>query len=294
MANTKRKDKSRKVLRKGESQRPDGTYQFRWTDENRKRHCIYARNLDDLRYKEDEIDKDKKDGIKAEARYTSLNDMYELWRDLKRGIKNNTFENYKYMYETSGALITMETENYQIDGKKGNWIATDTIIIDGKQFYLMEHQVYRDQAQGVILDAYGKMVVEECKKFDEKTKQKIHDYIQQQVPLNPIDQLKQNGKLRLEHYQKFYQNGTYERSRESGTEANYDMVDGLVNNQKKNPEKLLDARSNKQTPRNQQDVKPKKRRSVIKRLHQKQIAIARRSGKPIPKYLDQEMERKRG
>ena len=195
---------------------------------------------------------------------------------------------------TSGALITMETENYQIDGKKGNWIATDTIIIDGKQFYLMEHQVYRDQAQGVILDAYGKMVVEECKKFDEKTKQKIHDYIQQQVPLNPVEQLKQDGKLRLEHYQKFYENGTYERSRESGTEANYDMVDGLVNNQKKNPEKISDARSNKQTPRNQQDGKPKKRRSVIKRLHQKQIAIARRSGKPIPKYLDQEMERKRG
>ena len=95
---------------------------------------------------------------------------------------------------TSGALITMETENYQIDGKKGNWIATDTIIIDGKQFYLMEHQVYRDQAQGVILDAYGKMVVEECKKFDEKTKQKIHDYIQQQVPLNSVEQLKQDGK----------------------------------------------------------------------------------------------------
>ena len=195
---------------------------------------------------------------------------------------------------TSGALITMETENYQIDGKKGNWIATDTVIIDGKQFYLMEHQVYRDQAQGVILDAYGKMVVEECKKFDEKTKQKIHDYIQQQVPLNPVEQLKQDGKIRLEHYQKFYQNGTYERSRESGTEANYDMVDGLVNNQKKNLEKISDARNNKQTSRNQQNNKPKKRRSVIKRLHQKQIAIARRSGKPIPKYLDQEMERKRG
>ena len=175
---------------------------------------------------------------------------------------------------TSGALITMETENYQIDGKKGNWIATDTIIIDGKQFYLMEHQVYRDQAQGVILDAYGKMVVEECKKFDEKTKQKIHDYIQQQVPLNPVEQLKQDGKIRLEHYQKFYQNGTYERSRESGTEANYDMVDGLVNNQKKNQEKTSDASSNNQTSRNQQDGKSKKRRSVIKRLHQKQIAIA--------------------
>lgn len=30
----------------------------------------------------------------------TLNDMYELWKDLKRGLKNNTFENYKYMYET--------------------------------------------------------------------------------------------------------------------------------------------------------------------------------------------------
>ena len=68
----------------------------------------------------------------------------------------------------------------------------------------------------------------------------------------------------------------------------------FAENQKKNPEKISNARSNKQTPRNQQDGKPKKRRSVIKRLHQKQIAIARRSGKPIPKYLDQEMERKRG
>ena len=43
---------------------------------------------------------------------------------------------------SSGALITIDTENYHIDGKKGNWLATDTIIIDGRQFYLMEHQVY--------------------------------------------------------------------------------------------------------------------------------------------------------
>lgn len=34
-----------------------------------------------------------------------------------------------------------------------------------------------------------------------------------------------------------FQNGMYERSHESGTEANYDMVDGLVNNQKKAVEK---------------------------------------------------------
>lgn len=87
MAKTKRRDKSRVVLRTGESQRADGTYHYCWTDANRKRRYVYAKTLDELRYKEEQIEKDKKDGIKAEARYTTLNDMYELWKDLKRGLK---------------------------------------------------------------------------------------------------------------------------------------------------------------------------------------------------------------
>ena len=92
---------------------------------------------------------------------------------------------------TSGALVTIDTKNYQIDGKKGNWAAADTVIIDGKQFYLMEHQEYGNQARGVILDAYGKTIVDECKQgFDEETRQKIHEYIQQHVPQNPVHQLR--------------------------------------------------------------------------------------------------------
>ena len=111
MAKTKRRDKSRVVLRTGESQRADGTYHYSWTDANRKRRYVYAKTLDELRYKEEQIEKDKKDGIKAEARYTTLNDMYELWKDLKRGLKNNTFENYKYMYET---FVRMEKERQEL------------------------------------------------------------------------------------------------------------------------------------------------------------------------------------
>ena len=95
---------------------------------------------------------------------------------------------------TSGALVTIDTKNYQIDGKKGNWAAADTVIIDGKQFYLMEHQAYGNQARGVILDAYGKTIVDECKQgFDEETRQKIHEYIQQHVPQNPVHQLRPIG-----------------------------------------------------------------------------------------------------
>lgn len=97
---TKRKDKDRIVLRKGESQRPNGTYDYRWTGNDGKRHVVYAKTLESLREKEKEIDRDKSDGIKAEARYVTINDMFDLWKQIKRGLKDNTFQNYQYMYNT--------------------------------------------------------------------------------------------------------------------------------------------------------------------------------------------------
>ena len=100
MAKEKRKDKARVVLRTGELQRKDGTYQYSWMDANRKRRYVYAKHLDDLRAKEEQIAKDKSDGIKTEARYTTVNELFDLWKVLKRGLKNNTFENYQYMYDT--------------------------------------------------------------------------------------------------------------------------------------------------------------------------------------------------
>ena len=95
----KRKDKDRIVLRKGESQRKDGNYDYRWTTRDGKRHSVYAKTLEELRAKEEEILRDKCDGIKTEARYVTINDVFEVWKQLNRGLKDNTFQNYKYMYE---------------------------------------------------------------------------------------------------------------------------------------------------------------------------------------------------
>ena len=68
MARPKRKDKTRTVLLTGELQRSDGSYQYSWTDENHKRRYVYSKTLEALRIKEEAIEKDKSDGIKAEAR----------------------------------------------------------------------------------------------------------------------------------------------------------------------------------------------------------------------------------
>ena len=44
----KRKDKNRVVLRKGEGERPNGTYEYRWTDKTGVRKRVYAKTLEEL------------------------------------------------------------------------------------------------------------------------------------------------------------------------------------------------------------------------------------------------------
>ena len=94
----KRFDKKHRLLRTGEVQRPDGYYTYRWTTRDGKRHSVTASTLEELREKEDEIIRDKCDGIQVDAKNVTLNDMFELWSTIKRGLKDNTFQNYRYLY----------------------------------------------------------------------------------------------------------------------------------------------------------------------------------------------------
>lgn len=95
----KRKDKKKRVLKEGEYQRANGTYEYRWRTENGKRQYLYAKTLEELREKEQEVFRDKSDGIRTVNRNITVNDVYELWVKLKKGLKDNTFSNYQYMYE---------------------------------------------------------------------------------------------------------------------------------------------------------------------------------------------------
>ena len=94
----RRKDNKGRVLRKNEYQRSDASYEFRWYTDG-KRNSVYARNLTELREKELKILQDKSEGIRTDATKVTINDIYELWRTLKRGLKENTYQNYQYMYE---------------------------------------------------------------------------------------------------------------------------------------------------------------------------------------------------
>lgn len=94
----RRKDNKGRVLKEGESQRKDGSYDYRWRTPDGKRHSVYARTLEELREKESAILRDKSDGIRTDAKNITLNDVFDLWSELKKGLKGNTFQNYRYMY----------------------------------------------------------------------------------------------------------------------------------------------------------------------------------------------------
>lgn len=95
----KRKDSKNRVLKEGEYERSNGTYEFKWRNKVHRRFSIYAETLEELRSKELDILRDSLDGIDTSAKDMTVNDVYKKWVTLKKGLKDNTFQNYKYMFE---------------------------------------------------------------------------------------------------------------------------------------------------------------------------------------------------
>ncbi|MBQ8935889.1 MAG: integrase DNA-binding domain-containing protein, partial [Oscillospiraceae bacterium] len=94
----RRKDSKNRVLKEGEYQRTNGSFEYKWRDKQGKRHSIYAKTLDALREKEVEVQRNILGGIRPDKQNLTINDLYYAWVQLKRGLKDNTFQNYQYMY----------------------------------------------------------------------------------------------------------------------------------------------------------------------------------------------------
>ena len=96
---TARKDNKGRVLNSGESQRKNGLYMYRWVDFNKKRQCIYAKTLNDLRKKEKDIQFERLQGVTREN--MTLNELIEVYISTKANIAPSTRTNYTYYYNHS-------------------------------------------------------------------------------------------------------------------------------------------------------------------------------------------------
>lgn len=91
---TKRKDKNGRILKDGESQRPNGTYMYRYYDIYNNRKSIYAKTLAELRAKENEIMRDASDEIDYAAGKETVSDLVLRYMSLKRDLKMNSKKAY--------------------------------------------------------------------------------------------------------------------------------------------------------------------------------------------------------
>ena len=94
----KRKDSKGRILHTGESQRKDGTYDYRYTDSTNKRHSIYAPTLEELRMKEEEILKWKMDGFSYAAGGITVLELLERYINMKkRAVRYTTRSGYQFV-----------------------------------------------------------------------------------------------------------------------------------------------------------------------------------------------------
>lgn len=92
----RRKDKKGKVLRTGESQRPDGRYCYRYVDLSGKRKYIYDTDLNSLREKERKINKDLEDGIYSNE--ITMNECFGRYMAIKVDLREGTRHKYNLEY----------------------------------------------------------------------------------------------------------------------------------------------------------------------------------------------------
>lgn len=104
----KRRDNRNRILRKGEYQRKDGRYRFRYIDEDGKEKNVYSWRLDkndpmpkgkkrepSLREKEKQIEADLFDRIVTNGGNYTVLELVEKYVSLKTGVRHNTVAGYK-------------------------------------------------------------------------------------------------------------------------------------------------------------------------------------------------------
>lgn len=177
----------------------------------------------------------------------------------------------------SDAVIKVDTEDYEIEQYPGKWRSVDYLIFEGKSYFLMENQKYGKDAAALVLNQYGKVILDECKDgFDQDTIDRMKSAVQK---FNEQEKQKGATQERLSVWQKYFINGEYLRSAEMAEEQNYNMIDGRINN-------LLPKKENPEVP--------KKRKSVLLRLYKHRCEVAKKQGKPMPRrYQGMEIERNR-
>ena len=124
--------------------------------------------------------------------------------------------------KAEGSYLILNEGGYQIEGQTDTWKVIDEKNVQEQRFVQLVCEQTKKQKPDIVLHDSGVLVAQTIYGFDSSVMKKIEKFLREQKP-------------ELLYHQKFLENGTAERAKESGTEQNYNMIDGCVNNNPKKP-----------------------------------------------------------
>ena len=123
-----RKDKKGYNLRKGESQRKDGRYSYRYMDPTGVRRTIYATDLKELREKEKSINRELEEGIRVnpESKNMTVEQLFRIYIST-RTLKANSRCHYEYIWS---CYISNELEEMKVVQVKPCLLYTSKYLVE--------------------------------------------------------------------------------------------------------------------------------------------------------------------
>jgi len=139
----KRKDRKGHVLKTGETQRKDGTYQYSYTNKKGERKFIYAPTLDALRKKETEIQKSLNMDLDYHEASITVIVLVERYIKLKDNLRYNSKVNHRFV------LNMLKNDDF------GYMKIRNVKVSDAKAFILRLHQKYKRNTLYTIKGVLG-------------------------------------------------------------------------------------------------------------------------------------------
>ena len=136
----KRKDKKGRIFRSGEGQRPNKTYFYRYHRNGDKKWCyVYAPTPEELRQKEEVIQRDLLDGIDYAGGEITVAELVDRYINLRRGLKENPMRAY------GSAINHIHTDPF------GSRMIRSVRLSDGKGWFVSLHdRGYKQNTIGVM------------------------------------------------------------------------------------------------------------------------------------------------
>lgn len=161
----KRKDNKGRILKTGESQRKDGSYQYRYKQLDGKWHYAYAPTLEELREKEKPIQKDVDDGIKYSEGNITVLELLERYLALKQRLRYHTKEAYRTAYNlmkkeafSSRKINTIRVSDAKLfyiklqnDGRRFNYISNINCVLKPAFQMAVDEDIIRKNPFGFSL-----------------------------------------------------------------------------------------------------------------------------------------------